>query len=447
VTGVLERLAGLARALREAGVVVGPAALVDAAEALGVLGLEDRERVRAALAATMVKDHESRPLFDALFDLYFGLAPRREPGIEDEALHEALREALLGGDEDRLRQLAGEAVERFAGLSPGRPVAGVYYRYRTTRALELDRLTDELLAGLRTRPGDEGDSIFGDASARARALVAGLVDEIDSAVRARMVADRGADAVARSLGLKLPEDTEIMHASREELAELERVIAPLATKLAAKLQRRHRSKRPGRLDVRRTIRASLSTGGVPLVPVTERARPMRPEVFLLADVSGSVAAFARFTLQLVWALSRELRRLRSFAFIDEVDEVTEHLAGGVDIEAALRQLASEARVVGRAGHSDYGQTFASFLDRFGESVSGQTTVIVLGDARSNYHDPAVSAFRELAVRARALYWLNPEPRSYWATGDSAMASYAPWCRAVVECRTPRQLERFIAEVL
>ena len=118
---------------------------------------------------------------------------------------------------------------------------------------------------------------------------------------------------------------------------------------------------------------------------------------ILADISGSVATFARFTMQVVFAMSSQFRRVRSFAFIDTIDEVTDFFGPGVDFSEAMRRIGTEAGVVWLDGHSDYGNAFETFRDRFTESISPRTTVIVTGDARTNYHDPNVAALRDLAV--------------------------------------------------
>lgn len=444
---LLTTLLAFVDALRSAGVALGPSSVIDAASALVVIDILDRDEVRAALAATLIKEQSSLAIFYRLFDVFFVVGSHADPSVADDELLEAIREALLSEDHQRLNELVGQAVERFAGVTPERPVSGVYYAYRTSRALDLDRLRFELLAGLATQQAGEAASVFDDPEFKASQRLKELSQTIDREVLSRIVEARGATEVARTLGLHLPEDVEIMHASREELRELRRIVTPLAVKLTAKLERRHRARNVGRLDFRATIRKSLSTGGIPLDPITRDDRPMRPEVVLLADVSGSVASFARFTMQLLFALSRELRRLRSFAFIDEVDEVTDLLTRDHDIEAALRSVAQSAKVVGLVGHSDYGATFRHFDERYGSVISPSTTIVICGDARSNYHDPEERHFRAFAERAKATYWLNPEPRGYWNTGDSALANYSPWCSAVVECRTLRQLEHFVEQIL
>ncbi len=270
-----------------------------------------------------------------------------------------------------------------------------------------------------------------------------LRERLRAEIRGRLVADRGPEAVARTLRKPLVEDVDLVSATRDDIADLEAAIQPLTRKLASRLARQRRLRDRGRLDVRRTIRRSLSSGGAAVEPVFRSPQPTRPEIVILADISGSVATFARFTMQMVYAISAQLSRVRSFAFIDTADEVTDLFGPGVDFGEAMRRVGSEARVVWLDGHSDYGHAFAAFLERFPETVTPRTTVLVTGDARSNYHPPNVDALAEIARSSRALYWLNPERRRYWNTGDSIMGAYAPVCDGVFEVRNLRQLERFV----
>jgi uncharacterized protein with von Willebrand factor type A (vWA) domain len=237
-----------------------------------------------------------------------------------------------------------------------------------------------------------------------------------------------------------------MHSNRDDLRQLEDVIEPLTRKLAARLARRRRRRREGRLDFRRTMRRSLAAGGVPMEPIFRTPRPHRPEVMLLCDVSGSMATFARFTLQFTYAMASQFSKLRSFVFIDTVDEVTRHFGPGVDFAEAMIHIATEAEVVWLDGHSDYGNSLERFLERYRSEVTPRTTLIVTGDARNNYRPARAELLGDLSARTRATYWLNPEPRSYWDTGDSVMSRYSPYCDGVFEVRTLRQLEHFVEQI-
>jgi hypothetical protein len=361
--------------------------------------------------------------------------------MDEESLFNALLEALAGMDQEALRRSVREAVDRLAGMEPGRPVGGTYYLYRTLRRLDLGKLEAELVEAL---TGDEELSEFEDRLLReeVEALIERLREEIQEEIRRRLVADRGREAVAKTLRRPLIEDIDLMHATSNDLAEMEAAIGPLTRKLAARLARR-RKRRTGRLDFRRTVRKSLATGGVPVDPQFRHPRPHRPEVWLLCDISGSMATFSRFTLQFTHAMSTHFSRLRSFAFVDTIDEVTDFFGPGVDFGSAVSRITTEAEVVWLDGHSDYGNSLETFYERYGGQLTPRTTVIITGDARNNYRPARDGVLADVARASRALVWLNPEPMAYWDTGDSAMSHYARHCTSVHEVRTLRQLEEFV----
>jgi len=194
------------------------------------------------------------------------------------------------------------------------------------------------------------------------------------------------------------------------------------------------------------MRKSLASGGVPIEPVFRAPRIARPELFLLCDVSGSMATFSRFTLQFTYAMNAHFSKLRSFAFIDSLDEVTDFFGHDADFGEALHRVSSEAKVVYLDGHSDHGRSFEQFWKRYGQELTPRSVVIIAGDARANYRSPNADVLGAIRHVSRGVYWLNPEPRAYWDTGDSVMGRYARHCDAVHEVRTLRQLEGFIESV-
>lgn len=461
---MLAVITGFVDELRRSGVPVSMVEAIDAMRAVESIDISGRVALRETLRATLVKNLRHERAFDTVFDVYFstvpapaqdaeeipsqvpdaGGGPDRGPGegqFDLESLLESLLEALEGLDADALRRGARDAVDNLAGMEPGRPVGGTYYLYRTLRRLDMDALESQLAEKLMS---DEELSEFErrllqeDIESRLEMLRR----EIEEEIRRRLVADRGREAVARTLRRPLVEDVDLMHATRAELAEMEAAIGPLTRKLAARLARR-RKKRTGRLDFRRTVRRSLATGGVPVDPQFRHPRPHRPEVWLLCDISGSMATFSRFTLQFTHAMSTHFSRLRTFAFVDTIDEVTEFFGPGVDFGSAVNRITTEAEVVWLDGHSDYGNSMETFNSRYGRQLTPRTTVIITGDARNNYRPARDSALGDIARAARALIWLNPEPHAYWDTGDSAMSQYARHCTSVHEVRTLRQLEEFI----
>lgn len=458
---MIERLSEFVVELRETGVPVSMVEAMDAVTALEHTDLSDPDHLRATLGATLVKNGRHYPVFDRTFDVFFGREPAHaasDPeagapkadggggvggggGDADELSDEMVR-ALIGNDADALRRLIESAIDRFAGMEPGRPVGGRYYAYRVMSRLNADDLLARLLAALSSIES-ESELEQRIRRAEAEALVQRVRDELEREITARLVADRGAAQVAASRRIPLIEDTDLLHATKLEIEEVERAIAPLARKLATRLAQRRRRGSKGKLDVRRTIRRSLSHGGVLLEPQFKPPRRSKPEFIVLCDVSGSMATFARFTMQLAYAISSELSKVRVFAFIDGLDEVTEFFGAGVDFADGLIEMSQRADLVRRDGHSDYGMSFKDMWEDHGDAVTSRSTVVVTGDARNNYRDPGTEYLDRIAERSRALFWLNPEPHRYWDTGDSVMSRYAPMCDRVDQVRTLRQLEAFV----
>jgi uncharacterized protein len=468
---MLDLLGRFVRELRSAGIPVSTTEHLDAARALVAVDLLQREVVKASLSATLVKDESHFAAFDLAFEVFFAsLAPGGPDGQPDpagdavgaeggegapqgmgggaegelsaEELAAMLFRALRDGDAAALAGGARVAVGRFAGIEPGRPVGGTYYLYRTLRNLDLDALQAQLEAAAAPGavPGSLAQRLARDDAA---ARVEQLRRAVEAEIRRRLVADRGAEALARSVRRPLPEDLDVMHATRDELAAMHRALVPLSRKLAERLARKRRRGHRGALDLRRTVRQSMSTGGVPVTPVFKPPRPAKPEIFVIADVSGSVASFARFTLLLVHAISSQFRKVRSFVFVDGLDEATRFFEETQDPQEAVLRINTEADVVFVDGHSDYGRALTLFESRYSRDVSRRTSVLILGDARNNYHAAEAWVLDDLRRRARAVYWLNPEPQGYWNSGDSIVGTYAAHCDAVVECRTLRQLEKFV----
>jgi len=496
---VLDLLTGFVAELRAAGIPVSLTEHLDAAEALRHIPMEDREAIKYTLGASLVKTSSHWRAYETAFEIYFslrgpeyGIDPDREAGppttdqddpgragrgdgrgkgrgggaggqegMTPEELADLLYKALLGANGPMMNAVARQAVARYAGMEAGRPVGGTYYLYRTLRNLDLDGVLARLMDQARAATSSLDDGGRDDPSQPPPTLTAleerllrdeyqaridQLRHEIESEIRRRLVADRGSEALAKSIRKPLPEDIDVMHATRDELVALRKSLQPLSRKLAVRLARKRRHGRKGPLDFRSTVRHSLSTGGVPVDPKFRYPRPSKPEIVVIADISGSVASFARFTLHLVHAISAQFSKVRSFVFIDGIDEVSRFFDGVDDPAEAVHRINTEADVIWVDGHSDYGHALTVFWERWGEEITPRTSVLLLGDARNNYHASQAWVVKELRARARHVYWLNPEPRAYWNSGDSIVGEYATHCDDVVECRTLRQLERFVGEL-
>lgn len=463
LAGVLARTLELVAALRRAGLPAAQAGAIDAVRALRHVELLDREQLREALASVTVTARSQRGAFDELFDLYFPARPvapsgsqddegspsEGEPGPDTEPDPDAELRALLDvlgdGDQEAIRRAARAAVERY-GRVEGRDGRVTYFQYKVFRAIDLQRLLTELLR----REQDDRDRDLSPLEERLlrdefeRRLRA-FREEVDAEIRRHAAADRGLDQVAERLVRPPIEDRDLFHLSREEQQELRAQIRPLARKLATRVATKRRLGRDGRLDIRRTVRRSLITGGVPFAPAFRPRRPHKPELFVLCDVSGSVASFSRFTLHLVHALQEQFSTVRSFAFIDALDEVTPWFANG-EVDEAMRRMLVEAELVWLDGHSDYGRAFEGFHAEYADGLGPRTTVLILGDARNNHRQSAAWVLADLQRRARHVYWLNPEPRRFWDSGDSIASSYARHVDDMVEVRNLNQLARFVERI-
>jgi uncharacterized protein len=458
--GLVDTLEGFAGALREAGVPAGTSEVLDAARVVGAVDLLDRSQLRAGLAAALIKRPVHRPAFDVLFDLWWPAAvgepvdlasspdgsPEEGPGGEPDldALRGELQRLLLDGDDEALRRFARLAVAQLghAGAQPGRQS---WFTYRVLRTLSPETLIaamlDALLAG--EPRGGLAEQV---ARQQLQERIAALRAYVEAEVRRRVAEERDRDQVARTALPPLADQVDFLRAQRDELAAMRRSVQPLARRLASRLAARRRLGREGRLDVRRTVRASLGTGGVPLVTHHRPRRVHKPELVVLCDVSGSVAGFAHFTLMLTAALREQFSRVRAFAFIDTCDEVTRLFAPGADLADSVRRLGREADLVWYDGHSDYGHSLTVFVDRWADAVGPKTSLLVLGDARTNYRDPAVAVLKGLVDRSRHAYWLNPEPRREWGSGDSMALRYGEVVE-MVECRNVAQLTDFVGRLL
>ena len=468
---MLDLMSGFVVELRNAGLPVSLTENLDAMEAVKHIPIEDRDAFKYALAATLVKNEQHWKAFETVFEVYFSLRGPEynvldedgeidEDSLEEwmsqqmrgmggqgsaedmspEEIAEMLFRALMNADEAMMAAMARAAVTQFAGMEPGRPVGGTYYLYRTLRNLDLDGMLDRLMEQAQER--SEGDMTSLQERLEREEFenrIEDLKREIEAEIRRRLVADRGVEAMAKTLRKPLPEDVDFMHASREEMANIRKAIQPLTRKLAARLARKRKHKRRGPLDFRATVRQSLSYGGVPAEPRFKNPRPNKPELVVVADISGSVAAFARFTLHLVYALQNQFSKVRSFVFIDGLDEVTHMFQDEEDITNAVHRVNTEADVVWVDGHSDYGHAFGVFWENYGSEINSKSTVMFLGDARNNYHATNAWVVKETAKKARSVFWLNPEPKSYWDTGDSVITEYATHADGVFECRNLRQL--------
>jgi uncharacterized protein len=444
--GLPARMLELGEELRREGVAVGTSEMLDAFEVLREISWTSQEDFREALAATLAKSQEDRRVFELVFDRFFfravELAAARE-GIREEdtsatwlgdlsdaeldELRAQIAAALRDGSEGAMRDLARMAIAAFARRQEGSGVIGV----------DVQRIRRQL--GLRSEPQAElpaddprRDGLPREALRRFEAL---LRRELERA----QIERTGSLPPARPLGEL---DRALPSGPLADLAAVHRVVAQLRRRLATQGMQQRGQRRHAHVDFRRTMRASLQTGGVPVVLKFRPRRPKRPEIFVLCDVSTSVTSASVFFLSVLHALHDTFRKMRSFVFIERISEVTHIFEGERDFKTVSERISNDAGVADISGYTDYGRVWSELLEQVQDELHPRATVIVLGDARTNGRDPRADVFAQIAARAGRTFWLNPEPRLYWNYGDSVIAAYEEYCTAF-ECWTTGQLEDFV----
>jgi uncharacterized protein len=438
------QLVGFAEELRAEGLAVGTSEILDAFEALGHIAWTQREDFKEALAATLAKSPEDRRVFELVFERFFFRAAESEaarqriseaPGgdgdgdsaeINLDTLRQQIAAALRDGSDAALRDLARLAIAAF-GRGEGSGVLGVDVQ-RIRRAL-----------GLRAEPQPE----LPEDDPRREGLPRDQLRRFEQHLRREL--ERDLIERTASLPPKRPLnelDRALPTGPIQDLAAVHRVVAQLKRRLATQGHELRGRKRHAHVDVRRTMRASLETGGVPITLKYRPQRPRRPEIFVLCDVSTSVTSASTFFLSVLHALHDAFRKLRSFVFIERISEVTDVFERERDFRAASEAVSRNAGVADISGYTDYGRVWEEFLTLVEDELHPRATVIVLGDARTNGRPPRDDVFAAITARAGRTFWLNPEPRLYWNYGDSVIAAYEQHCTAF-ECWRTDQLEEFV----
>ncbi len=436
------QLLSFAEELRAERLAVGTSEILDAFEALAEIGWTDQAAFKETLAATLAKSVEDRRVFELVFDRFFFRAAEAEAarrrisedqagtGVQGEIDLDALRHqiaaALQDGSDATLRDLARLAIAAFVP-GEGSGVLGVDVQ-RIRRAL-----------GLRTEPQPE----LPDTDPRRHGLPRDQIRRFEQHLRREL--ERNLIERTATLPPKRPLtelDRTLPTGPIQDLAQVHRVVSQLKRRLATHGHELKGRKRHAHVDVRRTMRASLQSGGVPIELKYRPRRPRRPEIFVLCDVSTSVASSSTFFLSVLHALHDAFRKLRSFVFIERISEVTEVFERERDFRAASEAVSRDAGVADISGYTNYGRVWLEFLWMIEDELNPRATVIVLGDARTNGRPPRDDVFAAITAKAGRTFWLNPEPRLYWNYGDSVIAAYERHCMAF-ECWRTDQLEDFV----
>jgi uncharacterized protein len=437
-SGLAPRVVAFCDELRREGLAVGTSEILDAFAALQTVPWEEQDDFREALAATVAKSQEDRRVFELLFDRFFFRAAesealgrgigegRRYDGgdrLELDELREAVREAIAEGRDGEMRDLARLAISAFGRRGEGSGVIGVdVQRIRRTLGLQAQ--------GGGTDPNEpvlDREQINRFERHLRRELERALIERTEQLPPSRPLAEL---------------DRALPTSPAQDLAAVHRAVVQLKRRLATLGHERRGRRRSAAVDMRRTMRASLETGGVPLRLKYRPKHPRRPEIYVLCDVSTSVTSASVFFLSVLHALHDSFRKLRSFVFIERISEVTDVFRER-DFRTISDRISREGGVADVSGYTDYGRVWLEFLEQIVDDLGPRSTVIVLGDARTNGREPHAEVFAAICERAGRTFWLNPEPRLYWNYGDSVMSAYERYTTAAFECWTTRHLENFV----
>jgi uncharacterized protein with von Willebrand factor type A (vWA) domain len=442
------------RALRQAGAAVSPSEAIDAARAVVVVGYAERETLKDSLGVVLAKTAEEKDLHARLFDLYFSRAPSASTPADGGAEHgppsggnagedgegadpaQDLVDLANSEDPDRVA-VAMEKAAAQVGVDEIRFASqGTYFSRRMLEAMGIEALEARLMDRLEARDDVE-------AQKEAQALMdarAALGRE------ARAHVDRRFEVFGRAATERFMNSAvanrQIDKLSLRDMERMKGVVARMARRLAVRHARRRKIRNRGRLDVRRTLRANAGYDGVPFEVVWKRKHRDKPKIVAVCDVSGSVAQYVRFLLMFLYFLQETVTDLGAFAFSNELHDVSQPLKR-MEFETAMEHILLEAG----SGNTDYGQSLIDLKERHWESIDRHTTVLVLGDGRSNHTDPRLDIFGEIADRAKRVVWLCPEPVARWGSGDSEIPRYRPFCTHLSHCATALDLEEALDEIL
>jgi len=416
---------------------------IDAAQALAICGYADRRVVKSSLGATLAKSVAEKEIFDDCFDRFFSfhaLPSAFAPGADDDGgtlpgdlppIGGMIQEGDLGGVALAVRDAARSADLQSIRFFTQRGM----FTARILQALELDRL-DRYVADL-YREGSAG------AEGTARQLEQGRDALIDMV---RRYVEQEYEIYARESTERVIErylwDVRLTELEERHYERMHVLIRKLVKRMNERYARRRRRAKRGALDVKRTLRANMHHGGLLFDTAWKKKRVSRPDVAILCDVSRSMSTVVRFCLLMLYGLNEVVARIRSFVFCSSLLEVS-HVFEQCPVAEAVERLRTGEGLDIHMGRTDYGSAFWDFTSRHLDAVTGKTTVIILGDARSNYGDPAEELLRKIADRCRRLIWLNPEAPSMWGTGDSEMRRYMRLCDLAMECSTLRHLEQLV----
>lgn len=435
--------------LRSSDLRVSTSESIDAMNVVSEIGLEDRSLLKHSLSFSLAKTLREKEIFSECFDNFFeenymNINEDKLPEKNNEKDSEINDPDILDKNENSLEELYNNSdrtslmtsmalAARDASLQDIRlfTQVGMFTR-KIFDEMGLEKLNNDIFQASR-----EGNSKREEDLKNIREnLRLEIREYIENQVKLR----------TSNTGKQLREDAlsqmRLTQADKSDYKIMSGIIKKMARRLISVHSRRKRKSQRGLLDIRSTIRANQEYDGILFETVWKKTKVDRPKIVALCDVSGSVANVSRFFLMFLHSLTEILPNVRTFAFSNKAGEVTD-LFENKDIEVA----AAETLLLNGGGSTDYGQAFVDLEGLLENNIDRKTTVIILGDARSNYGDPRCDVLKTIQEKSKRILFLNPEPKSVWGTGDSEMLRFVPYCSKSKVCSSLFDLERVVDDML
>lgn len=440
------------RALRNSDVRVSTSESMDAFRAVRLIGYDERSQLKEALSITLAKSEEEKERLSRCFDTFFQFdefANSGENGGADDgsSQDDGMDAAEWDGEESELARMLLENDSEALALALQEAAQDVdisQISFFIQRGIYTRRIMERMGLGALDQ---EIAALGGQDGAGAQSRMQALSDERTRLFEeVRDFVERQIILYASTTGRRLREDLlrniKLTNVDFSDFRIMKGLVNKMARRLASLHSRRRKITRRGQLDIRKTLRANMPYNGVLIDPRWKTRKVERPSVFAVCDVSGSVSSVARFLLMFLYSLREVLPKVRAFAFSSRLAEVTS-IMEELPLEEAINKVLKDLGY----GTTDYGQAFVDLENICMEDIDRRSSVIILGDARSNYLNPRADILKAIYKRAKWVMFLNPEPRSFWDVGDSEMRALRACCHQVEVCNTVTHLERVIDNIL
>ena len=441
------------KVLRASDVRISTSETIDAMNVASVVGLEDKILLKESLSQSLAKSLREKEIFEECYENFFKESYMNFSSPDDKKddkfndankdIESELDQDIFSGEEDlesmyndsdRTALMSSMALaSREVGLSQIRlfTQTGMFTR-KIFEFMGLEKLNNDIFQASR----EENLERENDLKELRERIRLEIRDYVEQQVKLRT------SQSGRQLREEALSQVRLSQVDRSDLAIMINIVRKMAKRLVSLHSRRKKKANRGQLDVRSTLRANQEYDGLLFETVWKKTKVNRPKVITLCDVSGSVANVARFFLMFLYSLSEVLPHIRTFAFSNKAGEVTD-LFETKDIEEA----SAETLLLYGGGSTDYGQALIDLEGFIETDIDKKTTLIILGDARSNFGDPRTDILKSLQEKSKRVIFLNPEPKGLWGTGDSEMKRFLPYCGKARYCSSLKDLERVVDDLL